>query len=109
MNLLKLVVILLQNVLLKRSELLKIQELEGFEWILASLCLMKVEVTQSGFPLKRVQDGHVDKTLISDPPIGGSTDHVDRRGVWGNGYFYNGIMKGRLGLLWGQFLRFEFN
>ena len=43
--------------------------------------LMEVEATQSGFPLKRVQDDNADKFLISDLPIGGSADHVDQRGV----------------------------
>ena len=35
----------------------------------------------------RVQGEPSGKTLISDPPIGGSTDHVDQRGVWGKKYF----------------------
>ena len=37
----------------------------------------------------RVQGEPSSKTLISDPPIGGSTDHVDQRGVWGKKYFFS--------------------
>ena len=34
------------------------------------------------FSLKQVQGEPAGKILISDPPTGGSTDHVDQRGVW---------------------------
>ena len=37
--------------------------------------------------LKKVQGEPSGKTLVSDPPTGGSTDHVDQRGVWGKKYF----------------------
>ena len=47
--------------------------------------LSKFMFSESGsksFSLKQVKGEPVSKILISDLPTGGSTDHVDQRGVW---------------------------
>ena len=51
----------------------------------------------------KVQGGSTRKALVSDLPTGGSADHVDQRGVWGNGYFILELWEENWVLLCGQF------